>query len=107
VISIRPILAVPGLADAIRAAPAPVIGVSPVVGGTIVKGPTEPFMTWLGRPLSATGVAAAYDGLLDAMVADEPVEGLRHVVTDTLMTDAASRRRVAEAALSLAEPQAP
>ncbi|MEA2316683.1 MAG: 2-phospho-L-lactate transferase [Solirubrobacteraceae bacterium] len=106
VISIRPILAVPGLADAIRAAPAPVIGVSPVVGGTIVKGPTEPFMTWLGRPLSATGVAAAYDGLLDAMVADEPVEGLRHVVTDTLMTDAASRRRVAEAALSLAEPQA-
>ncbi|MEA2286808.1 MAG: 2-phospho-L-lactate transferase, partial [Solirubrobacteraceae bacterium] len=106
VISIRPILAVPGLADAIRAAPAPVIGVSPVVGGTIVKGPTEPFMAWLGQPLSATGVAAAYDGLLDAMVADEPVEGLRHVVTDTLMTDAASRRRVAEAALSLAEPQA-
>jgi LPPG:FO 2-phospho-L-lactate transferase len=106
VISIRPILAVPGLADAIRAAPAPVIGVSPVVGGSIVKGPTEPFMAWLGHPLNATGVAAAYDGLLDAMVADEPVEELRHVVTDTLMTDAPSRRRVAEAALSLAEPQA-
>jgi LPPG:FO 2-phospho-L-lactate transferase len=106
VISIRPILAVPGIADAIRAAAAPVIGVSPVVGGTIVKGPTEPFMAWLGQPLSATGVAAAYDGLLDAMVADEPVEGLRHVVTDTLMTDAPSRRRVAEAALSLAEQPA-
>jgi LPPG:FO 2-phospho-L-lactate transferase len=106
VISIRPILAVPGMADAIRASPAPVIGVSPVVGGAIVKGPTEPFMAWLGQPLTATGVAAAYEGLLDGMVADEPVEGLPHVVTDTLMTDAASRRRVAEAALSLAEPQA-
>jgi LPPG:FO 2-phospho-L-lactate transferase len=103
VISIRPILAVPGLADALRASAAPVVGVSPVVGGGIVKGPTEPFMAWLGRPLSATGVAGAYDGLLDGMVADEPVDGLAHVVTDTLMTDPASRRRVAEAALDLAE----
>jgi LPPG:FO 2-phospho-L-lactate transferase len=103
VISIRPILAVPGLAGALRASAAPVVGVSPVVGGTIVKGPTEPFMTWLGLPLSATGVAAAYDGLLDGIVADEPVDGLPHVVADTLMIDAASRRRVAEAALGLAE----
>jgi LPPG:FO 2-phospho-L-lactate transferase len=103
VISIRPILAVPGMADALRASAAPVVGVSPVVGGTIVKGPTEPFMTWLGRPLSATGVAGAYDGLLDGMVADEAVEGMAHVVADTLMTDAASRRRVAETALGLAE----
>jgi LPPG:FO 2-phospho-L-lactate transferase len=103
VISIRPILAVPGMSEAIRASRAPVVGVSPVVGGTIVKGPTEPFMTWLGQPLSAAGVAAAYEGLLDGMVADEPVAGMAHVVTDTLMTDAGSRRRVAEASLSLAE----
>jgi len=103
VISIRPILAVPGVADALRAAPAPVVGVSPVVGGTIVKGPTEPFMAWLGQPLSATGVAGAYGGILDGMVADEPVDGLPHVVIDTLMADAAARRRVAEEALRFAE----
>jgi LPPG:FO 2-phospho-L-lactate transferase len=103
VISIRPILAVPGLAAALRAAPAPVVGVSPVVGGAIVKGPTEPFMAWLGQPLSAAGVAAAYDGLLDGMVADEPVDGLPHLVTDTLMDRPEARRRVAEETLRFAE----
>ena len=103
VISIRPILAVPGLAAALRAAPAPVVGVSPVVRGAIVKGPTEPFMAWLGRPLSAAGVAAAYDGLLDGMVADEPVAGLPHLACDTLMADAAGRRRVAGDVLRFAE----
>jgi LPPG:FO 2-phospho-L-lactate transferase len=103
VISIRPILAVPGLAGALRAARAPVVGVSPVVGGAIVKGPTEPFMAWLGRPLSAAGVAAAYGGLLDGMVADEPVAGLPHLACDTLMADAAGRRRVAGDVLRFAE----
>jgi LPPG:FO 2-phospho-L-lactate transferase len=79
------------------------VGVSPVVGGEIVKGPTEPFMAWLGQPLSAAGVAAAYGGLLDGIVADEPVDGLPHLVTDTLMADAAARRRVAEETLRFAE----
>jgi LPPG:FO 2-phospho-L-lactate transferase len=103
VISIRPILAVPGMADALARSAAPVVGVSPVVDGRIVKGPTEPFMAWLGQPLSAAGVAAAYDGLLDAIVADEPVDGLPHLVTNTLMSDAAARRRVAEETLRFAE----
>ncbi len=103
VISIRPILSVPGMAAALRAARAPVVGVSPVVAGAIVKGPTEPFMAWLGQPLSAAGVAGAYDGLLDGMVADERVEGLPHLVTDTLMADAQARRRVAEETLRFAE----
>src|SRR4051812_27148892 len=103
VISIRPILAVPGMAAALRSSPAPVVAVSPIVGGAIVKGPTEPFMAWLGRPLSAAGVVAAYDGLLDGIVADEPVDGLPHLVTDTLMADAAARRRVAEETLRFAE----
>jgi LPPG:FO 2-phospho-L-lactate transferase len=57
VISIRPILAVPGLAAALRAAPAPVVGVSPVVRGAIVKGPTEPFMAWLRRGPGVSAVA--------------------------------------------------
>jgi LPPG:FO 2-phospho-L-lactate transferase len=103
VISIRPILAVPGLAAALRASAAPVVGVSPVVGGAIVKGPTEPFMAWLGQPLTAAGVAGAYDGLLDGIVADEAVEGLPHLVTDTLMGDAAARRRVAGETLRFAD----
>jgi LPPG:FO 2-phospho-L-lactate transferase len=103
VISIRPILAVPGMAPALRASAAPVVGVSPIVGGAVVKGPTEPFMAWLGQPLSAAGVAAAYGGLLDGMVADEPVDGLPGLVTDTLMADAAGRRRVAEETLRFAE----
>jgi LPPG:FO 2-phospho-L-lactate transferase len=103
VVSIRPILAVPGMANALAMSPAPVVGVSPVVDGKIVKGPTEPFMAWLGQPLSAAGVAAAYDGLLDGMVADEAVDGLPHLVCDTLMTDAAARRRLAEETLRFAE----
>jgi LPPG:FO 2-phospho-L-lactate transferase len=103
VISIRPILAVPGLAAALRASPAPVVGVSPVVGGAIVKGPTEPFMAWLGQPLTAAGVAGAYHGLLDGIVADEAVEDLPHLVTETLMGDAAARRRVAGETLRFAE----
>jgi LPPG:FO 2-phospho-L-lactate transferase len=102
VISIRPILAVPGLAAALRAAPAPVVAVSPVVRGGVVKGPTEPFMAWLGQPLSAAGVAAAYGGLLDGMVADEPVGDLPGLVTDTLMADAGARRRLAEETLRFA-----
>jgi LPPG:FO 2-phospho-L-lactate transferase len=103
VISIRPILAVPGMAAALRSSPAPVVAVSPVVGGAIVKGPTEPFMAWLGHPLSAAGVAAAYDGVLDGMVADEPVAAVPGIVVDTLMADAAARRRVAEHTLAFAE----
>jgi LPPG:FO 2-phospho-L-lactate transferase len=103
VISIRPILAVPGVASALRASAAPVVAVSPIVGGAVVKGPTEPFMTWLGQPLSAAGVVAAYDGLLDGMVADEPVDGVAHHVTDTLMADAAGRRRVADETLRFAD----
>src|SRR4051812_46893899 len=103
VISIRPILAVPGMAAALRESAAPVVGVSPVVGGGMVRGRPEPFMGWLGQPLSAEGVAAAYGGLLDGMVADEPVAALPHVVTDTLMADAAARRRVAEETLRFAE----
>ncbi|MEA2383196.1 MAG: 2-phospho-L-lactate transferase [Solirubrobacteraceae bacterium] len=103
VISIRPILAVPGIAAALRESSAPVVAVSPIVGGAVVKGPTEPFMTWLGQPLSAAGVVRAYDGLLDGIVADEPVDGLPHLLTDTLMADAAARRRVGEETLRFAE----
>jgi LPPG:FO 2-phospho-L-lactate transferase len=103
VISIRTILEVPGTADALRATDAPVVAVSPIVGGEVVKGPTEAFMAWASLPASAAGTAQAYEGLLDGMVADEPFDALPALQTDTRMDDAASRRRVAEDVLRFAE----
>jgi LPPG:FO 2-phospho-L-lactate transferase len=105
VISIRPILEVPGIAAALRATDAPVVAVSPIVGGQVLKGPTDAFMAWAGLPLSAAGVAAAYAQLIDGIVTDEPLDDVDVIVqqTDTRMDDAAARRRVAEEVLEFAE----
>ena len=104
VISIGPILAVPGVREALGAAAAPVVAVSPFAGGQVVKGPTEPFMLHAGLPLGAAGALAAYDGLLDGLVCDERLSaaGVPLLVTDTLMSDAAARRRVATEILDFA-----
>lgn len=104
VISIRPILDVPGMRAALASADAPVVAVSPVVGGAVVKGPTEPFLTWAGHPLNASGVAAHYGGVLDGLVSDEAGHGtsVPMLQTDTMMSDAASRRRVALETLDFA-----
>jgi LPPG:FO 2-phospho-L-lactate transferase len=99
IISIGPILAVPGMKEALRAAAAPVVAVSPFVGGRAVKGPTDAFMDHAGLEHSARGIATAYRDVVDGLVADEPAEGLPVLVTDTLMEDAAGRRRLAKAAL--------
>jgi LPPG:FO 2-phospho-L-lactate transferase len=104
VISIRPILSVRGIREALRDAPAPVVAVSPIVGGQVVKGPTEPFMAWAGLSLDAAGVAAAYADVIDGIVTDEAAaDGLPVLQTQTLMADAADRRRVAEETLRFAE----
>jgi LPPG:FO 2-phospho-L-lactate transferase len=95
VISIGPILAVPGVREALQAAAAPVVAVSPIVGGDALKGPTLPFLTWAGRPASADGIAQLYAGLIDGLVADEPASGLPVLQTDTLMDTPEARRRVA------------
>jgi LPPG:FO 2-phospho-L-lactate transferase len=101
VISIGPILAVPGMRDAIAAAPAPVVAVSPFVGGRAVKGPTEDFCRYAGLPLDAR--AAAYDGLVDGIVTDEPAELDRQVLlTNTLMDTPTARRNLAEKTLEFA-----
>lgn len=77
-VSIDPVLATPGMRDALRGVAAPVIAVSPLVGGDAVKGPTAKMMDELGVPRSAAAVAAHYgtrrnggDGILDAFVVDE------------------------------------
>jgi LPPG:FO 2-phospho-L-lactate transferase len=106
VISIGPILAVAGVRGAIRAAGGPVIAVNPLVGGHSMKGPTEEFLEAVGRPVSGTGVASLYEGLLDAMIVDEgdpePPSGIRILTCPTLMDDAASRRALADHVLELA-----
>jgi LPPG:FO 2-phospho-L-lactate transferase len=102
VISIGPILAVPGIRAALREAPAPGIAVSPFVGGHAIKGPTDDFCQSAGIELSAQGVADHYRDVLDAVVADEPVEGVSGLVTDTLMTDAAGRHALARKILDFA-----
>ena len=107
VLSVRTILEVPGISEAVRATAAPVVAVSPIVDGEVVKGPTEAFMAWAGLPATAAGAARAYEGLLDGMVADEPVDGLPTLETDTLMVDAGARRRVAEDVLRFAESLRP
>jgi LPPG:FO 2-phospho-L-lactate transferase len=104
IISIGPILAVPGIRDALAATSAPVVAVSPFVGGRAVKGPTDAFMEHAGLERSASGIATAYAGVLDGLVADERAEGhdLPVLVTDTLMDDAPGRRRLAERTLEFA-----
>jgi LPPG:FO 2-phospho-L-lactate transferase len=102
VISIGPILALPGMREALTESPAPVVAVSPFVGGRAVKGPTESFCAQAGIELSAAGISAAYQGVIDALVADEEVDGLPSSRIDTLMDTPADRRRVAAAALDLA-----
>jgi LPPG:FO 2-phospho-L-lactate transferase len=102
VISIGPILAVPGLRDAIVAAGAPVVAVSPLVRGAVLKGPTDVFMAYAGHPLSSEGIAAHYAGLLDGLVADERADSLPTLVTDVEMGDQPARRRVAREVLAFA-----
>jgi LPPG:FO 2-phospho-L-lactate transferase len=96
VISVGPMLGVPGMREALAEAPAPVLAVSPFVGGRSVKGPTEQFCAWADIEPSAAGVARAYAGVIDAMVADEEVEGLPCLVTDTLLDTPDRRRGLAE-----------
>jgi LPPG:FO 2-phospho-L-lactate transferase len=104
VISIGPILALPGMRDALRDSAAPVVAVSPFVRGHALKGPTEPFMAHAGLPLGAAGVLAAYGDVLDGVVCDEPLEAaeLPVLVTDTLMDTPAARTRVASETLQFA-----
>jgi LPPG:FO 2-phospho-L-lactate transferase len=102
VISIGPILAVPGVREAMLAAPAPIVAVAPLVRGAVLKGPTDGFMAWAGHPLSSAGIAAHYDGLLDGLVADERADSLPTLVTDVEMGDPDARRRVARETLAFA-----
>jgi LPPG:FO 2-phospho-L-lactate transferase len=104
VISIGPILALPGLKDALGASPAPVVAVSPFVAGRAVKGPTEAFCRHAGWELGAAGIASAYAGVIHGLVSDDADPGLRlpSLTVPTLMNTAADRRDLAEHTLAFA-----
>jgi len=107
VISIGPILAVTALREALAAAAAPVVAVSPYVAGKVVKGPTDAFMGAIGRPSTAAGVASLYEGLIEGMVCDvadpdPPPGGIEILSCPTLMEGAEGRRRLAEQTLDFA-----
>jgi LPPG:FO 2-phospho-L-lactate transferase len=104
VISVSPILALPGMRPALRAAAAPVVAVSPIVGGEVLKGPTATFMAAWGLPVDVAGVAKAYEGLLDGIVADDALDSdLPSLRTSTLMDTPEARRRVAAEVLAFAD----
>ena len=114
-VSIEPILAVPGMRAALESVRAPVVAVTPIIGGRAVKGPAAKMLAEFGLAVSARAVARHYAGLIDAFVLDridaqEPAGdapgGMRLVYADTLMRDGDDRRRLAAEVLSLAEPLA-
>jgi LPPG:FO 2-phospho-L-lactate transferase len=104
VISIGPILSMPAVREAMAAAAAPVVAVSPYVAGQVVKGPTDLFMRAVGRPSTAAGAASLYEGLLGGMICDHedpdpPPEGIRVLSCPTFMEGRAGRRELAERTL--------
>jgi LPPG:FO 2-phospho-L-lactate transferase len=107
-VSVDPLLSIPGVRDALRAAPAPVVAVSPIVGGKAIKGPTAKMMRELNVPASAAEVAAHYGDLLDGMVLDLQDAHLHGtlsvptVVTQTVMVTLQDRIELAHATLAFA-----
>lgn len=108
-VSIGPILAVPGVREALADTKATRVAVSPIIAGQVVKGPAAKMMTTLGYEVSALGVARIYEGLIDVFVIDEQdralapaVEalGLRCFVTDTMMTSMERKAELARDILS-------
>jgi LPPG:FO 2-phospho-L-lactate transferase len=100
--SIGPILATGGVRDALMRTEAPVVAISPIVRGEVLKGPTAAFMEWAGQPVSAAGVAAVYGDLIDGLIADDHVRGIPVLETEVLMDTPVTRRAVAERALHFA-----
>ncbi|QGG95819.1 2-phospho-L-lactate transferase [Actinomarinicola tropica] len=107
-VSIGPLLAVPGVREAIEAVRGRTVAISPIVGGAALKGPADRMLRELGHDASATGVARLYKDLAAVLVVDErdrdlqaavEAEGVRAVVTDTVMSDPEVSARLARTVL--------
>lgn len=110
-LSIDPMLALPGVREALAALAAPVVAVSPIVGGQAIKGPAAKIMRELGRESSSLEVARHYRGLVDALVVDHADAsdakaiaglGLAPQVTGTVMRSDASRADLAREVVAIA-----
>jgi LPPG:FO 2-phospho-L-lactate transferase len=115
VVSVGTILGVPGLRDALLSGPAPVVGLSPIVGGTHVRGMAEQMLTSIGVEVSAAGVglhygARAAGGVLDGWLVDERdaadaervrAAGIRCAAVPLMMTDHDATAAMAAAAVDL------
>jgi LPPG:FO 2-phospho-L-lactate transferase len=108
VVSVGPILALPGMTEALASSSAPKVAVSPIVGGRALKGPADRMLSSLGHEVSAKGVARMYAGLVDGMIVDQTDEGeragiealgMRVLVTQSVMRDAGDRARLASETL--------
>ena len=112
-ISVEPILAVSGMRQALSACAAPIVAVSPIIGGRAVKGPTAKMMAELGMAPSAAAVAKRYGGLLDGYVMDfadaaEAAQVAAKVtLASTLMTNLEDREQLARVVLRAADALAP
>lgn len=105
IVSIGPILAVPGMRDLLRAARAPRVAVSPIVAGQALRGPADRMLAGLGDEVSAFGVARLYRDVLDGIVIDASDAelagrisaelGLRVLATNTIMRGVEDRQRLA------------
>jgi LPPG:FO 2-phospho-L-lactate transferase len=100
VLSIDPILSV--LQHELHAADAPVIAVSPIVRGAVLKGPTADCLKWAHRSLDSDGIVDHYEGLIDALVADQRAEHVPTLETDVELSTPDARRRVAHEVLAFA-----
>lgn len=109
IVSIGPVLSVPGLRDALVQRRDRVVGVSPIVGGAALKGPAARLMTELGHPSTAVGVAQLYQDVAGTLVIDEidavlatdvTSTGVRCVVADTIMSDPQRAAAVARSTLA-------
>jgi len=112
IVSIGPILAVDGFREALARNRAPVVAVSPIIGGKALKGPADKMLTSLGHETSALGVARIYAGIIDAFVIDRvdrhqsaAIEGLgiQVLATDAIMHDVADRGRLAGEVLTFGQ----
>ncbi|TDE92722.1 2-phospho-L-lactate transferase [Occultella glacieicola] len=108
-VSVGPILAVPGVRDALATSGAWRVAVSPVIAGAALKGPAAQMLADLGHEVSALAVARLYAGLIDAMCIDERDRdlapaiadlGLQVIVTNTVMGDGPDRERFARELLT-------
>lgn len=105
-LSVDPILAIPGIKAALVSAAAPVVAISPLVGGKAVKGPTAKLMAELNLPITPATIAIHYAPLIDGLLLDTRDDdagvNIAHASADTLMISLEDRIRVAKAALALA-----